>query len=212
MQQPTSQTSPASAPATQLAHLGEEIEHVDAALASRTRRVTAPLRYLVNAPHLLVTAILTIWVACSLLYAYLEDKGPIEGLWWGIVTGSTVGYGDFYPSSTTGRAVGAVLIVSMLVLVPIAIGHVIANLVFDKESLAVATVLEDVHERIDRLEHLTLASLEAQHGREWLDQRLAEHEAADASTTDVAERMLAMFTQKNAQPTNADQDPPGGAR
>lgn len=42
----------------------------------------------------------------------------------GIVTGSTLGYGDFYPSSTTGRAVGAVLIVAMLVLVPITIGHV----------------------------------------------------------------------------------------
>lgn len=185
-------------------------EHdVDGAERAVTRRigfVARPVRGLVNAPHLLVLAVLGIWVACSLTYAVLEDKGPVEALWWGIVTGSTVGYGDFYPSSTAGRAVGAVLIVSMLVLVPIAIGHVIANLVFDKESLAVATVLEDVHERIDRLEHLTLASLEAQHGREWLEQRLAEHEAADAATTDVAEQMLAMFTPKHVQ------DPPGGTR
>jgi hypothetical protein len=91
--------------------------------------------------------------------------------------------------------------------VPIAIGHVIAHLVMDKESLAVATVLEDVHERIDRLEHLTLASLEAQHGREWLERRLAEHEAADAATTDVAERMLALFT-----PEHDATEPPGGDR
>jgi len=195
--------------------MAEQVTDVDRAervVARRIGFVARPVRGLVNAPHLLVLAILAIWVACSLVYALLEDKGPIEGLWWGIVTGSTVGYGDFYPSSTAGRAVGAVLIVAMLVLVPIAIGHVIANLVFDKESLAVATVLEDVHERIDRLEHLTLASLEAQHGREWVEARLAEHEAADAATTDVAERMLAMFTEKNAGPTNADQDPPGGSR
>ena len=181
-----------------------EVEAADAGIARRLRVVTRPVRTLVNAPHLLVLAVLVIWVACSLVYALLEDKGPIEGLWWGIVTGSTVGYGDFYPESTAGRAVGAVLIVAMLVLVPIAIGHVIANLVFDKESLAVAHVLEDVHERIDRLEHLTMASLAAQHGEEWLEARLAEHEAADASTTDVAEQMLAMFARKNHT------DPPGG--
>jgi hypothetical protein len=189
-----------------MAEVADEVDEADAVVARRLGFVIRPLQALVNAPHLLVLLIVGIWVACSLVYALLEDKGPIEGLWWGIVTGSTVGYGDFYPSSTTGRAVGAVLIVSMLVLVPIAIGHVIANLVFDKESLAVATLLEDVHERIDRLEHLTLASLEAQHGREWLEQRLAEHEAADAATVDVAEQMLAMFQPKH------DQDPSGGSR
>jgi hypothetical protein len=162
------------------------------------------VRRLVNAPHLLVIVVLAVWCACSFAYAILEGKGPIEGLWWGVVTGSTVGYGDYYPSSTAGRAVGAVLIVSMMVLIPIAIGHVIANLVFDKESLAVATVLEDVHERIDRLEHLTLASLEAEHGLPWLQQRLAEYDAADAGRTDVAEEMLAMFARKNHT------EPPGG--
>ena len=186
--------------------MDSDVDEAETTLARRLGFVVRPVRGLVNAPHLLVLVVLGIWVACSLVYALLEDKGPIEGLWWGIVTGSTVGYGDFYPSSTAGRAVGAILIVSMLVFVPIAIGHVIANLVFDKESLAVATVLEDVHERIDRLEHLTLASLEAQHGREWLEQRLAEHAVADAAQIDVAEQMLAMFTPKH------DQDPSGGSR
>ena len=193
-----------------MSELSTEVDEADAVVARRLGFLTRPLQALVNAPHLLVLAIVAIWVGCSLTYAVLEDKGPIEGLWWGIVTGSTVGYGDFYPASTTGRAVGAVLIVSMLVLVPIAIGHVIANLVFDKESLAVATVLEDVHERIDRLEHLTLASLEAQHGREWLDERLAEYEAVDAATTDVAEQMLEMF--RPTFPQDPSHPDPGGTR
>lgn len=189
-----------------------DVDEADAALAHRLDFVTRPLRALVNAPHLLVLLVLALWVGCSLTYAVLEDKGPIEGLWWGIVTGSTVGYGDFYPATTAGRAVGAVLIVSMLVFVPIAIGHVIANLVLDKESLAVATVLEDVHERIDRMEHLTLASLEAQHGRDWLEQRLAEYGAADAARTDVAEQMLALFSHKNAPDDHPTSDPSGGPR
>lgn len=192
-----------------------DVDEADAVVAQRLGFITRPLRTLVNAPHLLVLLVLAIWVGCSLTYAVLEEKGPIEGLWWGIVTGSTVGYGDFYPASTAGRAVGAVLIVSMLVFVPIAIGHVIANLVFDKESLAVATVLEDVHERIDRLEHLTLASLEAQHGREWLEQRLTEYDEADAARTDVAEQMLAMFKPKfdpKFDPTEHSRSDPGGPR
>lgn len=157
-----------------------------------------PLQALVNNPGLLVATIVAIWCLCSFGYAILEGKGPIEGLWWGVVTGSTVGYGDFYPASTAGRGLGAVLIVSMLLLIPIAIGHVIAHLVFDKETLAVATVLEDVHERMDRLEYLTLASLRAQHGEEWVTERLEEYSTHDDSTTDVAEQMLAMM-QKNHQ-------------
>ncbi len=192
-----------------------DVDEADAVVAQRLGFITRPLRTLVNAPHLLVLLVLAIWVGCSLTYAVLEDKGPIEGLWWGIVTGSTVGYGDFYPASIAGRAVGAVLIVSMLVFVPIAIGHVIANLVFDKESLAVATVLEDVHERIDRLEHLTLASLEAQHGREWLEQRLTEYDEADAARTDVAEQMLATFKPKfdpKLDPTEHTRSDTGGPR
>ena len=195
-----------------MSEMATDVDEADAVVARRLGFLTRPLRLLVNAPHLLVLLILGIWVACSLTYAVLEDKGPVEGLWWGIVTGSTVGYGDFYPASTTGRAVGALLIVSMLVLVPIAIGHVIANLVLDKESLAVATVLEDVHERIDRLEHLTLASLEAQHGREWLEQRLAEHAAVDAARTDVAEEMLAMFSPQDDPTDHTRPAPPGGPR
>lgn len=165
-----------------------------------TRRRATPsraLQGLVNRPAVLVGLIAAIWLVCSLTYAVLEHKGPIEGMWWGIVTGSTVGYGDFYPASTAGRGIGAVLIVSMLILVPIAIGHVIANLVFDKESLAVATVLEDVHGRLDRLEYLTLASLRAQHGDAWLEERLAEHHDLDDAEVDVAEQMLAMFQHKN---------------
>lgn len=36
----------------------------------------------------------------------------IEGIWWAIVTISTVGYGDYSPTTTLGRIIGGVLILS----------------------------------------------------------------------------------------------------
>jgi len=36
---------------------------------------------------------------------------PMDALWWGLVTITTIGYGDKFPVTTEGRLVAAVLII-----------------------------------------------------------------------------------------------------
>lgn len=165
------------------------------------RKALDHFKEIINRPRRLTGVIVAVWVACSMAYAVIEDKGPIESLWWGIVTGSTVGYGDSYPATTAGRGVGAILIVSMLVLVPIAIGHVIAGFVKDanelsnREQIAQAIAIAQVHHRVERLEALLMGSLTEIHGAEWVKARLALFEASDDADPDVGDRLIEIFTE-----------------
>jgi voltage-gated potassium channel len=49
---------------------------------------------------------------------YIAEKGvnaavdsPLDALWWGITTMTTVGYGDVYPVTPEGRIAAAILMV-----------------------------------------------------------------------------------------------------
>jgi voltage-gated potassium channel len=38
-------------------------------------------------------------------------QSPLDALWWGLTTMTTVGYGDIYPTTTEGRLAAAVLLI-----------------------------------------------------------------------------------------------------
>ena len=63
--------------------------------------------------------LLTIIILFIVLFGFIihlsePDTFPtmIDGIWWAIVTISTVGYGDYAPSTLLGRMIGSVLILS----------------------------------------------------------------------------------------------------
>lgn len=61
-------------------------------------------------------------VLAGVLFSIIEHKPLNDGIWWAVVTSTTVGYGDFYPVTWLGRLVGAVLMdLSLLLVLPLMI-------------------------------------------------------------------------------------------
>ena len=102
--------------------------------------MTEQLRGFFGRPKRVLWALIANYVACSMLFSLLERKpdgshyGPISGLWWGIVTLSTTGYGDYSPVTTAGRGVAAWLMVFSGVLVVIAYAHATGHFLPDPNT------------------------------------------------------------------------------
>jgi voltage-gated potassium channel len=72
------------------------------------------------------------------------------GLWWAVVTSTTVGYGDVAPTTLPGRIVGTVVMLAGIGLVSTLAGSVSAYFVSQEEN----TELREVRERLARMEEL----------------------------------------------------------
>ncbi|XP_033725705.1 potassium voltage-gated channel protein Shaw-like [Pecten maximus] len=73
----------------------------------------------------------TVIFACAIFYAEIFHDGTYDNLfiamWWAIITMTTVGYGDFFPTTAMGYVVGVLCAVSGLLLLAMPVAIIASN-------------------------------------------------------------------------------------
>ena len=74
-------------------------------------------------------------VVSAAAYGWLEHKPFPDAVWWAMVTATTTGYGDMYPTTPGGRVVAVILMhVTLLFILPLLIGRVIGAMIEDRHK------------------------------------------------------------------------------
>lgn len=93
------------------------------------------------------------------VFAVLEGSALSDGVWWAIVTMTTVGYGDFFPTTLGGRIAAAVLMLLGIGLLAIITASVAAHFFEDdaEDADELAEHVAQLHKRLDAIEQLLRA-------------------------------------------------------
>lgn len=102
-------------------------------------------------------------VFAGAVFAYLEERSFGDGVWWALVTITTVGYGDVVPVSESGRIFGAFMIIFGVVLFSLVTANISAFLVEEEQTRVEQEILQKVkdnNERLIRQEQLAITHVE----------------------------------------------------
>lgn len=69
-----------------------------------------------NSPGRLLVAFVVTLSISSIVYAIAESANLLDSLYWSVVTATTLGYGDFAPSTGPGKVLTSILICVMVFL------------------------------------------------------------------------------------------------
>lgn len=105
-----------------------------------------------------VILILAGGAALALIEPEITEGGFTTGVWWAIVTATTVGYGDIAPQTSAGRIVGVMLMLLGIGIVGTLAASIAAYFVQQEDPEEVQNLkariaeLEDLDQRLERIE------------------------------------------------------------
>jgi voltage-gated potassium channel len=92
-------------------------------------------------PRYAASVIVGFWVVGVVVFGIVErlvDPGTFDnvwlGMWWGIQTVTTVGYGDVVPGNTAGKLIGSVLMLGGLSLFAVITGAITSTFVAQAQA------------------------------------------------------------------------------
>ena len=95
-------------------------------------RTASLMQNALNRAKYVFIALLVVDVGAGFTFSLIEGKSVLDGQWWAVVTGFTVGYGDLYPETAAGRLAGIVYIPLMALLWAFLVAHIIAAVIENK--------------------------------------------------------------------------------
>lgn len=114
---------------------------------------------IIRAVRLVATVAAILAVIAAVLETIVDSgiDGFNNALWWAIVTVTTVGYGDVVPTTTSGRIIGAVLMLAGVSAIPITTSLVVSVFITRLQADQRAQDVAQQAELIDRLERIEQA-------------------------------------------------------
>lgn len=115
---------------------------------SAVRVVMITVRYSIRPIGLILLLLLALSLFYGTLMFHAElDRGTFPtiplGVWWAIVTITTIGYGDFFPTSTAGYIIASVCTITGLIVITLPIAIISMN--FNRHETAMSRIIVRKH-------------------------------------------------------------------